>query len=64
MEPDNIGGDISTIIFHAVFWWVIFIIIENIPKGYFDRGITVTKKDRSDIDSDVVEEEMRVEKRC
>ena len=56
MDLDNIGGDIKTMIFHAIFWWFIFIIIERIPKGYFERGITVPKTDRSDLDEDVLEE--------
>ena len=50
--------------FHAIFWWFVFILIERIPKGYFERGISVTKKDRSDLDDDVVEEEKRVSEKC
>jgi hypothetical protein len=60
MLPENIGGDINTIIFHAIFWWFIFIIIERIPKGYFERGVKITKRDRSDLDQDVQQEEIRV----
>lgn len=62
--PDNIGGDIQTMIFHMVFWWVIFILIEQIPKGFFERGVVVKKKDRSDLDCDVLEEETRVATQC
>ena len=64
MDPDNIGGDIQTMIFHAIIWWFPFILIEKIPKGYFERGITVPKKDRSDLDEDVIEEENRVSTKC
>ena len=51
-------------IFHAVFWWFLFILIEKIPKGYFEKGITIPKKDRSELDEDVIEEENRVSSNC
>jgi hypothetical protein len=44
MEMANIGGDLYTLVFHAVFWWLVFIIIERTPKGYFEK-LFQSKKD-------------------
>lgn len=72
MEMANIGGDLYTLVFHAVFWWLVFIIIERTPKGYFEKLFQSKKdlekqknlEDPLDLDEDVVEEEKRVQETC
>ena len=60
---DNIGGDLYTLVFHAVFWWIIFIIIEKLPKDYFEKkfGKKIERREIPNLDQDVVDEETRVE---
>ena len=62
MSLDNIGGDLYTLLFHAVFWWIVFIIIEKLPKDYFEKkfGKQIERKEISDLDQDAIEEERRV----
>lgn len=66
MALDNIGGDLYTLVFHAVFWWLVFILIERMPKEYYQKhfGKKIEKKFHQNLDQDVIEEEKRVEQFC
>jgi len=66
LKMANIGGDLATLIFHAFFWWFVFILIERTPKGYFEKFYSknIEKKVIEDLDPDVVKEQKRVEEKC
>ena len=73
LTADNMGGDIYCILFHAVFWLIVVILIERSRNGAFEKTINMMSCKRippakSDdeilLDEDVYQEEKRVETRC